>query len=100
MYHYIPEHKLSYLYLIILCRDLPRGEAGGAVTPPDFGRSEGAAGQWRRTALLHCLMILLEILLLTTLLLVTIVDAYRFYTKLLFSIKSKVVSYATKCNLA
>ena len=28
------------------------------------------------------------------------VDAYKFYTTLLFSIKSKVISYATKCNLA
>ena len=48
----------------------------------------------------HCLMILLEILQVTTLLLVSTVDAYRFYTKLLFSIKSKVISCATKCNLA
>ena len=28
------------------------------------------------------------------------VGAYRFYTKLIFSIRSKVISYATKCNLA
>ena len=28
------------------------------------------------------------------------VDAYSFYTKLLFSVRSKVISYATKCNLA
>ena len=41
---------------------------------------------------LHCLMILLEILQLTTLLSVSTVDAYRFYTKLLFSIKSKVIT--------
>ena len=30
----------------------------------------------------------------TILLLVSTVDAYRFYTKLLFSIRSKVISYA------
>ena len=30
----------------------------------------------------------------------TAVDAYRFYTKLLFSIRSKVMCYTTKCNLA
>ena len=34
------------------CRDAPRGGAGGAAAPPDFGRSEGAAGQRRRAALL------------------------------------------------
>ena len=33
-------------------RDAPRGGAGGAAAPPDFGRSEGAAGQRRRAALL------------------------------------------------
>ena len=29
------------------------GGAGGAYAPPDFGRSEGAAGQRWRAALLH-----------------------------------------------
>ena len=38
--------------LLYLYRDAPRGGAGGAAAPPDFGRSEGAAGQRRRTALL------------------------------------------------
>ena len=33
-------------------RDAPRAGAGGAAAPPDFGRSEGAAGQRRRAALL------------------------------------------------
>ena len=33
-------------------RDAPGGWAGAAATPPDFGRSEGAAGQRRRAALL------------------------------------------------
>ena len=28
----------------ILGRHVPKGEAGGARAPPDFGRSEGAAG--------------------------------------------------------
>ena len=29
---------------------------------------------------------------------VSTVDGYKFFTKLLFSIRSKVISYATKCN--
>ena len=33
-------------------RDAPRGGAGGAAAPPDFGRSEGAARQRRCAALL------------------------------------------------
>ena len=32
--------------------DAPSGGAGGAAAPPDFGRSEGTAGQRRRAALL------------------------------------------------
>ena len=48
----------------------------------------------------HCSMILLEILQLTTSLQMSTVNAYRFYTKLLFSIRSKVIGYAIKCNLA
>ena len=32
---------------------MPKGEAGGARAPPDFGRSEGAAGRRRRAALLR-----------------------------------------------
>ena len=46
-----------FLLLLTVCtvvksRDAPRGGAGGAAAPPDFGRSEGAAGQRRRPALL------------------------------------------------
>ena len=33
-------------------RHVPKGEAGGAYAPPDFGRLEGAAGQRRHAALL------------------------------------------------
>ena len=33
-------------------RHVGGGEAGGAAAPPDFGRSEGAAGQRQRAALL------------------------------------------------
>ena len=33
-------------------RHVASGGAGGAAAPPDFGRSEGAAGQRRRAALL------------------------------------------------
>ena len=36
----------------MLYRHAARWEAGGAAAPPDFGRSEGAAGQRRRAALL------------------------------------------------
>ena len=36
--------------LKIKFRDAARGRAGGAAAPPDFGRSEGAAGQRRRAA--------------------------------------------------
>ena len=56
---YIPKRELVKLFFIIaikestlLLRDAPRGGAGGAAAPPDFGRSEGAAGQRRRPALL------------------------------------------------
>ena len=35
-----------------LSRDAPSGGAGGAAAPTDFGRSEGAARQRRRAALL------------------------------------------------
>ena len=38
--------------LLLILRDAPRGGAGGAAAPPDFGRSEGAAGQRRHGALL------------------------------------------------
>ena len=45
---------LGFLVLLVIGRDAPRGEAGGAAppSPPDFGRSEGAAGQRRCAALL------------------------------------------------
>ena len=33
-----------------MLRDAPREGAGGAAAPPDFGRSEGAAGRRRRAA--------------------------------------------------
>ena len=38
----------------ILFRGVNKGGQGqgGAIAPPDFGRIEGAAGQWRRAALL------------------------------------------------
>ena len=36
----------------IQSRHVGRGEAGGAAAPPDFGRSEGAAGQRQHAALL------------------------------------------------
>ena len=36
----------------------------------------------------------------TTLLKTSTVDAYKFYTNLPFSVRSKVISYATNCNLA
>ena len=39
---------ISNQTVLSLCRDAPRGEAGGAAATPDFGRS----GQGRRAALL------------------------------------------------
>ena len=38
--------------LVFINRHVASGGAGGAAAPPDFGRSEGAAGQRRRAALL------------------------------------------------
>ena len=43
--------KYAYLH----GRHATSWEAGGAAAPPDFGRSEGAAGQRRRAALLPAL---------------------------------------------
>ena len=34
-------------------RDAPSGGAGGAAAPPDFGRSEGSAGNGGAPPLLH-----------------------------------------------
>ena len=44
---------LQTLSKIGITTGIPQGgRAGGAAAPPDFGRSEGAAGQRRRAALL------------------------------------------------
>ena len=48
----IKRHQFEVSCFYIVCRHVGRGGAGGGKCPPDFGRSEGAAGQWRRAALL------------------------------------------------
>ena len=44
---------LNNEWIDILHRDAPRGGAGGAAAPPDFGRSEGAAGRRRHATTCH-----------------------------------------------
>ena len=49
-----PELRTQFLAIVPTSqtRDAPSRGAGGAAAPPDFGRSEGAAVQRRRAALL------------------------------------------------
>ena len=49
-----PELRTQFLAIVPTSqtRDAPSRGAGEAAAPPDFGRSEGAAGQRRRAALL------------------------------------------------